>query len=70
MTQEIDNPPDTIVPSPTACSPPIVPSPPTAPSPPIAPSPHSSVHSNAQHDNEQPQIDEEQSHLSGEIGSI
>ncbi|KAF7832143.1 uncharacterized protein G2W53_014476 [Senna tora] len=47
-TQEIDNPPDIIVPS-----------------APTAPSPHSFVHSNAQHDNEQPQIDEEQPHLSG-----
>ncbi|KAF7812436.1 protein DETOXIFICATION 9-like isoform X1 [Senna tora] len=60
MTQEIDNPPDIVVPSPPTAS-----SPPIAPSPPIVPSPHSSVHSNAQHDNEQPQIDEEQPHLSG-----
>ncbi|KAF7812089.1 microtubule-actin cross-linking factor 1 isoform X25 [Senna tora] len=43
-----------IAPSPpTAPSPPIAPSPPTAPSPPIVLSPHSSVHSNAQTD-EQP----------------
>ncbi|KAF7825170.1 uncharacterized protein G2W53_016334 [Senna tora] len=65
MTQEIDNPPNTIVPSPpTAPSPPILRSP-ILPSPPIFPSPHSIVHFNAQHDNEQPQIDEEQPHLSG-----
>ncbi|KAF7839128.1 uncharacterized protein G2W53_007610 [Senna tora] len=46
--------PPTIAPSPTAPYPPTAPSPLTESSPPIAPSPHSSVHSNPQHDNEEP----------------
>ncbi|KAF7844488.1 uncharacterized protein G2W53_001393 [Senna tora] len=51
--------PPTIAHSPTAPYPPIAPSPPIESSPPIAPSPHSSVHSNPQHENEEPQIDNE-----------
>ncbi|KAF7802729.1 uncharacterized protein G2W53_041840 [Senna tora] len=57
--QDLDNPSPLTAPSPpTAPSPLISPSPPTAPSPPIVLSPHSSVHSNAQTDEQPP-------HLSG-----